>query len=267
MNRKLVLLCNPGCPGDTNYVAHVPEILGRYKNYFQSPVGGFWKDDEILEMPAEYDDKAQITWLALKIKECNSPDVDYSIFVFVGHGGAFINGEAIQLSKGQLAPINCLFPSPDTCSANEIKRTIIIDACRDYHPLIIPTIVTESRTFSGDGQIDGCYCREIYNKAIDNCAPHCELLQSTSYGQYAQTTQRGSAFSDAFFGVLDLMVPVWNDFALGMPGGQLTHSIADILPDITKGMKQYFQVPQYRVDPQSDSFPLYAVWRSVTKIL
>jgi len=267
MNRKLVLLCNPGFPGDSNYVAHVPEILNRYKHYFQSPVGGFWKDEEIVEMPSNFDDNAQITWLALKIKECNSKDVDYSMFVFVGHGGAFINGEAIQLSQGQLAPISCFLPSSDNLRANEIKRTIIIDACRDYHQSVIPSLIAESRMFSDDGQISGNYCREIYNQAIESCQPHYELLQSTTYGQYAKTTQNGSAFSDAFFGVLDTNVPTWNKFAMGMPGGQMIKTITDIHPEVITKMAQYSQVPQYSVCPQSDSFPLYAVWRAVTKIL
>lgn len=266
MNRKLLLLCNPGIVGQ-NYVAHVPAILERYRRYFMSPVGGYWCSDEIDEMPAHICDcKAQITWLATKLAEYNKSSIDYSMIVFVGHGGAVFGHDYLQLSSGGRIKVLDLLPTNKE-EASRIKRCIIIDACRTFVGAAQDRILLESKSFSGDDMLEGEDCRDLYNKYIANVAPHTEILQSTQYGEPAWVTSGGSAFSDALFDVLQDEVPLWNNLALGDRNGQCVRTVNDILPEVRNKMGESGQVPEFTSLPSSEPFPFYAVWRPVTRYL
>lgn len=263
MRRKLLLLGNPGIVGQ-NYVPSVPAVIQRYKEYFKSEVGGYWSDDEIIEEPDGYDMNSEVTWLAFQLKELNQ-NVDYSVIVFVGHGGAYLGNDQLQLSKGHILPLNCMM-APSGYE-NLIKRTLIVDACRSLIGGTPSQLILESKSFSGNGQLDGNYCSEHYNKLIEDCEPHVELLQSTQYGTVAKATSIGTAFSDALFADLDSKVPLWNEFAMQDRCGQFSKGITDILPDVQKEMAAYGQVPQYSRYGGNGKFPLYAVWRAVDRVL
>lgn len=265
MNRRLILVCNPGSVSSGNLVAHVTDVLHRYKLFFQSPVGGYWQDNEIREMPHSLNDIEQLVWLEMTIKECNSAIVDYSMFIFIGHGGAFVDGEAFQLSKGKLAPIRCLLPAFSDTRSHLIKRLIIIDACRDFHNSTIPTLIEETRMYCGDSNIDGTICAELYNQIIENSKPHFELLQSTKYGEKAMVTTSGTVFSDAFFNTISTSAKIWNAQAISMPQGQFTRSLNEILPQVISAMNAYGQIPEYNTSDSTGNFPIYTVWRSTTK--
>lgn len=263
MRRKLLLLGNPGFAGQ-NYVPSVPAVILRYKEYFKSEVGGYWSDDEIIEEPDGYDMNSEVTWLAFQLKELNQ-NVDYSVIVFVGHGGAYLGNEQLQLSKGQIMPLNCMLAPLGF--ENIIKRTLIVDACRSLIGGTPSQLIIESKSFSGNGQLMGESCKEYYNQLIENCEPHVELVQSTLYGSVANSTEEGTAFSDALFSDLDAKVPLWNEFAMQDRCGQFSKGITDILPDVQKVMAAYNQVPQYSRYGGNGDFPLYAVWRAVDRVL
>ncbi len=236
-----------------------------------SAVGGSWiggTNGEIIEEPAGLNANSEETWLALQLRELNL-HTDYSVIVFVGHGGAYLGDDQLQLSKGKILPLACLMaPKGAECI---IKRTIIVDACRALIGALPQQLILESKTFSGDGQLMGNYCRDYYNKVIEDCDPHVELLQSTKYGEVAKINPNhtGTAFSDSFFETLDTQVPVWNKQALNDRCGQLNKGITDILPAVQAGMIAYNQVPEYSRSGGGGNgdFPLYAVWRAVDRIL
>lgn len=265
MKRKLLLIGNPGVEGQ-NYTPSVELVLKRYKNYFKSEVGGFWYDSEIIEETEEYDEKSEVTWLACQLRELNQ-EIDYSIIVFVGHGGSYLGEDKVQLSKGEVLPLSCLL-SPQGFE-NRVKRTIIVDACRSLIGGASEQLLLESRYFSGEGGLMGSYCRDYYEHIINECKPHIELLQSTKYGEPAHINPNhtGTAFSDALFDVLDNNVPNWNKYALGDRCGQLHKGISDILPAVQAGMSGYDQVPEYSRAGGGGEFPLYAVWRAVERRL
>ena len=273
ITRKLLLIGNPGVAGE-NYTPAVQLVLTRYKEYFKSEVGGGWIEDdndalsEIIEEPAGLDRHGEVTWLALKLKELNR-DVNYSIIVFVGHGGAYLGNDQVQLSQGEILPLNCLLAPIGM--ERVIKRTVIVDACRSLIGVTQPQLIVEGRTFSGEGELMKNYCREHYNEIIENhCEPHVELLQSTQYGEVARINpdHTGTAFSDSLFDVLTASVPRWNQQALNDRCGQLNKGIEDVLPDVQAGMVDYNQVPQYtRYGDGGGIFPLYAVWRAVDRTI
>ena len=268
--RKLLLLCNPGTEEAGNYTPVVYEVLQRYKDYFMSAVGGAWIYDEnedyseIIEEPAGYDDEGEQTWLFTKIAEiCRH--ADYSIIVFVGHGDS-THGDEIQLSKGKFIPVNS-FLAQDYFG-NPIKRTVIVDACRTLAGRDQERIILEQRTFSGDNMLKTGPCRDFYNKQIQDCEPHFEMIQSTRYGEpaYVNPEGTGTAFSDALFGLLDVKVPQWNALAMGIRTGQKTVTLKSLMTDIAQRMQTYNQVPQYSRTGKGD-FPIYSVWRPVERSL
>lgn len=263
MERKLLLICNPGTPG-VNYVQHVPDILNRYKSFFKSPVGGYWSDREICEMPNGFDSKAQVTWLAIQLADL-AKNYEYSTIVFVGHGGNYINKDIIQLSGGGIVNVQDLIMAPGY--EHLLKRTIIVDACRSLVGPTADQMLLESRSFSGEGQIEGDMCKEYYNSIIGAAEPHVELIQSTRYGEPAIVTATGSAFSDSIFEVLNQKIPEWNTLALGDRCGQLCKGNKEVLDLTSPLMKGFSQVPEFTRLGGHGDFPLYAVWRPVTRIL
>lgn len=60
--RKLLLLANPGIQG-VNWAPQVFNVLERYKQYFKSPVGGYWQDDEIIDYQDIADSQAEANWV------------------------------------------------------------------------------------------------------------------------------------------------------------------------------------------------------------
>lgn len=266
LTRKLLLIGNPGVQ-NVNYTPSVDLVLYRYKEFFKSEVGGYWTDGdngEIIEEPVGLDRNSEVTWLTLQLRELNR-DIDYSVIVFVGHGGSYLGNDQVQLSQGEILPLSCLMAPKDMES--KVKRTIIIDACRSLIGAMPRQLVLESKTFSGEGQLMGSFCRDYYNKVIGSCDPHVELLQSTKYGEVAKinSNHTGTAFSDALFDTFNTKVPQWNQEALGDRCGQLNKGFTDILFDVQSRMTSYNQVPDYSRFGGSGDFPLYAVWRAVDR--
>ena len=266
-NRKLLLLCNPGIPG-LNHVACVPDVLKRYKEYFKSAVGGAWIDGdygEIIEEPQGMGDQQEINWLTDRLGDINR-NADYAMIVFVGHGDAYLGQDRIRLSQGGIVSVNDFLPLPG--EENHRRRTVVVDACRSISGTTQQQMVLEQRQYSGLGQLDRQSCRDYYNQTIEACEPHTELIQSTQYGAYANVNQAGTgtAFSDAFFDVLNANVAQWNRQAL--LHGQNVKSCVDLLPLIQIGMQAYNQVPQYRRSGNGIGvFPIYAVRRAVPIVL
>ena len=247
MQRKLLLLCNPGYEEYRNYVPQTYDIIKAYKQYFKSAFGGVWQDDEIDEMPDSLYGMGQNCWLAKKIEQYDK--LDYSMIVFIGHGGAYDKLDFIQLSGGKAFAIKDLYRNENT-----IKRTIIIDSCRSYIEPDILKLLLEARKKNTED------CRCLYDNIIKEAEPHCELLQSTQYGELANTTETGSVFSDAFFNVLKKNISLWGTEALSNPEKQVVKTIQEILDLIRTEMLIYGQVPQY-TNKSHSHFPIFAVKR------
>lgn len=262
MKRRALLIQNPGKVGDANYLPSVSVAYNRFKSYLQSPVGGYWSDDELIELQRLEPMRVSLqSDFVFKLKELNQSDVDYSMVVFIGHGGAMNGVDKVQLEDGELIPISCF-----TQYGNPKKRTVVIDACRKYMSLDVARLINEQRFFSGDGRYDARACRDYYNNLISHAQPHIELLQSTQYDQCAMGSEDGTAFTDALFHVLDDGHTIWKQQALMDKYGECHKSISDILTEIQIKMATYQQVPQYTND-SNDVFPFYAIKRSTTRII
>ena len=230
--RKLLLLCNPGREEDRNYTPAVFNVLNRYKEYFMSPVGGGWISSDVEEHNEIIEEPA----------------------------GYDDEGEQTWLYD-QIRKI---------CRHTDYSIIVFVGHgdCRTLAGRNQERIILEQRTFSGDNMLETGPCRDLYNKQIQDCEPHFELIQSTRYGEpaYVNPEGTGTAFSDALFGLLDVKVPQWNAMAMGVRTGQKTVTLNSLMTDIAQRMQVYHQVPQYSRTGEGD-FPIYSVWRPVERSL
>lgn len=264
MKRRALLIMNPGQVGASNYAPSVMAAMNRYKNFLKSPTGGYWQDEEIIELERSVGPKSLQSSFAFKMRDLNQSDVDYSLIVFIGHGGSAMGVESFQLEDGETLPIECLLYPPH--NPKPLKRTVVIDACRTYAAVTPMQIMLESRAFSGDGQIQGVWCKDYYNSIIENTPAHIELLQSTQYGQYAKTSISGTAFTDALFDTISNNSSLWNTQALNDKYGRKCIVFPDILDDVKNCMAGWGQTPQF-TNPSDACFPVYAVVRPITKVV
>ena len=79
MDRKALIISNPGEVGEENYCDGVSVDVANYINYLTSPLGGAWYRSEIihLDRPTSTEVDKQIKLL----KGC-----DYAFIAFCGHG-------------------------------------------------------------------------------------------------------------------------------------------------------------------------------------
>ena len=262
MNRIAFLIMNPGLPGNRNYAPTVEIAYNRVKDYLKSPVGGYWQDEEILELPRIVDVENLEKDFSNKMEAIGNADVEYSLIIFIGHGGAVDGDDCIQLEDGRIIPISTLtMPvSPNT------KRTVVIDACRSYVAIPKRDLLLEQRMFSGEGQIQGIWCGDYYNRLIIQCKPHVELIQSTQYGQVAHGSSKGTAFTDALLETVKTNGALWNQIALNDSHGEYSCNYRDMENDIKNGMIDFGQIPQY-TNTSDCAFPLFAVKRPASRIL
>lgn len=107
MKRRILFIQNPG--DSAALQSGIPLMVERYKVFFQSAAGGYWSDTEFIDVdrltvPGE---SIQSDFI-FKLKDLNSPEIDYSMIIFIGHGAALDKKDHIQLESGELCPIDCL---------------------------------------------------------------------------------------------------------------------------------------------------------------
>lgn len=260
MNRQLILISNPGNPNANNYAPETFLAIERWKSFFQSPIGGYWQDEEISiydeHHPISSDEFSRIV-MVLDTVQC-----DYSVIVFCGHGCSTLDQrDAIQL------PIptdedNKLFPVDDLKGMNgaNIRRTLILDACRSIVPFTSQQLF-EQRQYSEIYIIDGIECRKYYNSLIMDANPHVELLQSTNLHQRAYGSATGSVYADTVLSYVNQNSINWKRRALMNPYGQFCFSMGQIHNEIYGNMiQQGRQIPEYNCsNHNSASFPFAAM--------
>lgn len=121
MNRKALLILNPGEIGDENYAKGVFVDSVLYTRFFKMPQGGYWSDSElqILTRP---------TVLELREAVKTLQGFDYTFVAFSGHG--WYSGPdretILTLQKGHE-----IYASELRQGAT--KRTLVLDCCRKVY--------------------------------------------------------------------------------------------------------------------------------------
>ncbi len=195
MERQLLLISSPGKPEDNYYAPFVKDTVNRFKCFFQSSVGGGWKDNEI----EEFGEGIPLTESMLDELIARMDGMAYSFIFFCGHGGMENGVSKILLpdSKGTIYPVNKLKSE----GKGDVKRTVLVDACRSR----IQTLITEAESVKQEYTVHYApESVELYKEGVKNTSPHVELYQSTGPYEYANASnQYGPYYSELLLREID----------------------------------------------------------------
>jgi len=183
MNRKALIISNPGELGDMHYCKGVFKDVENYRNFLLSPIGGLWTSSEIenLHKPS-----------LLKVRNCLSglSGYGYVFIVFTGHGwySKERGSTILQLSKGQD------FDSAEL-RRGALKQTVILDCCREIHTsALLSKMVLENAKIAL--KIHPDRCRRYYDQRIVECENGLVMLYSCSRGEVSgDDSERGGYYS------------------------------------------------------------------------
>lgn len=116
------------------------------------------------------------------------------MILFVGHGASLDRKDHFQLESGEILPIDYLTMDPNQ---RQIKRTVLLDACRVGYISTPNGWKLESRVFSGGYNLLGSDCRDFYDYLIESADPHVDIIKSTQYVHKAYGSENGTDFSNA----------------------------------------------------------------------
>ena len=261
MERQLILISNPGNPNDTNYIKASEDAIETWKEFFCSPIGGYWQEKEIQyygESNPISPDELRRLMVPLNSVQCN-----YSVIVFCGHGGCTSDEkDAIQLPIPTDGNIN-LFPVDELLGEGLpfVKRTVILDACRTLIPYT-SKMLFEGRMYSDIFKLEGFSCEEYYNELIEKADPHVEVLYSTSLHQQAFASMNGSEYTDAMSGTIIKNFSLWKQYALYEKYGRFSYSLCELQKDLTTELvnNRNKQIPEYKIKGKTNStFPFVAI--------
>lgn len=186
MNKKILIISNPGEKDAENYCEGVNVDVREYISFFTSANGGAWNEDEIiiLNKPTVSD----LNKALYKLQNC-----EYSIIVFCGHGYYSLHNDSTFLELQTDIEYNS-----SLLRSNTSKRTIILDCCRKiYNDL--PSTFDESHVlmnFSNTMTISKSVAREFYESELSKCHNAIILISSCSVDETAgDSSSKGGYYS------------------------------------------------------------------------
>jgi hypothetical protein len=155
MNKKIIMISNPGESHAENYCEGVNVDIKAYTDFFTSPLGGAWERSEMqhLDRPTAKNVRDSIADLK---------EFDYSLILFCGHGwySSVDRSTILELRSGE--------------SLNELdlreggrKRLILLDCCREvHHESIVEASMENFSVVRKAGGLSRVECRKYYEDAI-----------------------------------------------------------------------------------------------------
>lgn len=188
MRRKLYLIISDGGGNTPLRGVHIDK--DNFLNFFKSPVGGAWKDDEISVF-----DKNNFYLEALKINDLtarvNKHPIDFYLIVFCGHGYTDQNHQIIFEVRQDFQ-----LTLDDLLGAVARSRCLVIaDSCRAIYHLQEGGRIADVRLFSTSedarNSVYAKICRDWYNYLIELTPPTMRFVCfSNSYGETADEDSR-----------------------------------------------------------------------------
>jgi hypothetical protein len=176
------LIANPGIEGEELYCKGVFADMDNFKKFLLSPIGGLWKDGEIIT-------KIKPTKIEL-LKEIEVlKSVDYGLVIFSGHGW----------HSGQLDETMVKLNDNESISSKELrkgapKQTLILDCCREIHSEPVKKMF-ECAFEKMSSQIHPEDCRFFYDNQIIKCANSIIVLYGCDINETAGESLSGGYFS------------------------------------------------------------------------
>lgn len=240
MNKRVLIISNPGETGTSGYCNGVNVDVEGYLNFLTSPSGGFWNSTEIkhLQMPTSQQ-------LRLELNQLKT--IDYLMVVFCGHGyySAAKKDTILQLKKGEeIESINLRVNS---------KQTIILDCCRK----ICYEIVSESRVMkfaAVSAKLNPAKCRTLYEAKITGCSNSRIVMYGCNIDEFANdSSSQGGFYSSSLLQIPQDMVGNNQDSIITMVDA---HNIAS---ERVKRLSSNDQKPQIE-KPRTVSYYPFAVF-------
>lgn len=184
MNRKALIISNPGESGAENYCAGVLKDVVNYQSFLTSPIGGLWFGSEISAMnrPSAADVRS-------KMKELSNSD--YALVMFCGHGwhSTAVGSTCIVLREGQE------IDSAELRLTNT-SQTLVLDCCRKKGPWTPTARVLDERLAKAMPRINPDDCRKYYDKRIEECDGGLVVMYACSIGEFANDdSEKGGLYS------------------------------------------------------------------------
>lgn len=158
VNRKAILIANPGEVGAENYCKGVYVDVANYKSLMTSPEGGAWNLSEIqvLDRPTLATTRSAIS----AVSTC-----DYVFIMFSGHGyySPRRADQILELRSGEEIESNELLEK-------STRRTLILDCCNKVHSAELREErqkIALSAEASAKRYADRTRCRSLFDSAIE----------------------------------------------------------------------------------------------------
>ncbi len=186
MNRRALIIGNPGVVGQGGYCEGVLRDLDNYCDFFLSPMGGAWIASEITTLirPKLLDVESEI------LKQEKS---DYSITIFCGHGHYDTIKKSTYLelqSKTEIDSVKLL--------SGASKHSLILDCCRVFTNA---GVISEKRMMKSALQqmtISPSRARETFDEEVRVCYPGAVVLYGCAVGETAgDNSQLGGLYSSS----------------------------------------------------------------------
>lgn len=210
MNRKLFIIISDG--GGVNALTGVHLDEQNYINFFKSPEGGAWKNDEILVFNNN-NFSLQCLSEFLHVCRLNGTAIDYIMMVYCGHGFTDEYGN-IQF---QVQPQINLSLNEILVTVSDIRLLLIADSCRAVYnlheggrirgvqQLFQPSDERQSEFYAN-------ICRQIYNELIMNTPQNMKtILFADSYGETAAENRNGGLYSYQLLSTAKNMIDEFNE--------------------------------------------------------
>ena len=194
MRRKLYLIISDGGGNTPLRGVHIDK--DNFLNFFKSPEGGAWKDDEILVFENnDFDLKIlEINDLNARVDE---KPIDFYLIVYCGHG---FTDQHNQIHF-EVRPDECLKLNDLLGAVAQSRCLVIADSCRAIYHLQEGGRIADLRMFStSEDARNSAYadlCREMYNDLIEATPSTMQVVYfSNSYGETADENPRdGGVYS------------------------------------------------------------------------
>lgn len=194
MRRKLYLIISDGGGNTPLRGVHIDK--DNFLNFFKSPEGGAWKDDEILVFENnDFDlDILRINDLNARVDE---KPIDFYLIVYCGHG---FTDQHKQINF-EVRPDNYLNLNDLLGVVAQSRCLVIADSCRAIYHLQEGGRIADLRMFStSEDARNSAYadlCREMYNDLIEATPSTMRVVYfSNSYGETADENSRdGGVYS------------------------------------------------------------------------
>lgn len=188
MRRKLYLIISDGGGNTPLRGVHIDK--DNFLNFFKSPEGGAWKDDEILVFENNDFDLNILEINDLNARVDKKP-IDFYLIVYCGHG--FIDQH--KQIYFEVRPDNYLKLNDLLGAVAKSRCLVIADSCRAIYRLQEGGRIADVRLFSTSedarNSVYADLCRNMYNDLIEATPSTMQVVYfSNSYGETADENSR-----------------------------------------------------------------------------